>query len=73
MASNTRKLDDLANQRVNVEELNTECTIAPMSGETLFNADARLKVPADLNLDDLQKELEQIADDLIVEIQFNRE
>ena len=63
----------LANQRVNVEELNTECTIAPMSGETLFNAEARLKVPAGLNLDDLQRELEQIADDLIVDIHFNRE
>ena len=63
----------LTRQRVNVEELNTVCTIAPMSGETLFNAEARLKVPADLNLDDLQSELEQIADDLIVDIQFNRE
>ncbi|MBT8146458.1 MAG: glycine cleavage system protein R [Gammaproteobacteria bacterium] len=63
----------LASQHVNVEELNTECTIAPMSGETLFNAEARLKVPADLDLDDLQKGLEQIADDLIVDINFNRD
>ena len=44
-----------------------------MSGETLFNAEARLKVPEDLTLDDLQKDLEQIADDLIVDIHFNRE
>jgi len=63
----------LASQRVNVEELNTECTIAPMSGETLFNAEASLKIPADLDLDDLQQDLEKIADDLIVEIHFNRE
>ncbi|MCB1671239.1 MAG: ACT domain-containing protein [Gammaproteobacteria bacterium] len=60
----------LARQRVNVEELETECTIAPMSGETLFNAQVTLTVPADLDLDDLQRELEQIADDLIVDIQF---
>lgn len=60
----------LARQRVNVEELNTECTVAPMSGETLFNAEAMLKVPVDLDLDVLQRELEQIADDLIVDIQF---
>lgn len=60
----------LASQRVNVEELNTECTIAPMSGETLFNAEVRLRVPTDLDLDALQKRLEQIADDLIVDIQF---
>jgi glycine cleavage system regulatory protein len=63
----------LAKQRVNVEKLRTECTIAPMSGETLFNAEACLKIPVDLSLDDLQRELEQIADDLIVEIQFNRD
>ncbi len=63
----------LAKHCVNVEELQTECTIAPMSGETLFNAEACLKIPLDLNLDDLQNELEQIADDLIVDIQFNRD
>ena len=55
---------------MNVEELNTECTIAPMSGETLFNAKATLNVPVDLELDYLQKELERIADDLIVDVQF---
>jgi len=60
----------LAAQNVNVEELNTECTVAPMSGETLFNAEVRLKVPADLDLDLLQQGLEQIADDLIVDINF---
>jgi len=60
----------LATQNVNVEELQTECTIAPMSGETLFNAKATLNVPAELELDALQGELERIADDLIVDIQF---
>lgn len=62
----------LAGQRVNVEELNTLCTIAPMSGEMLFKADARLKVPADLDLDEFQQELERIADDLIVDISLDR-
>ena len=60
----------LASQGVNVEELQTECTIAPMSGETLFNAKATLKVPVELKVDLLQAELERIADDLIVDIQF---
>ena len=46
----------------------TECTQAPMSGDTLFNAQARLCLPADLSIDSLQEQLEQIADDLIVEI-----
>lgn len=60
----------LAAQSVNVEDLDTECTIAPMSGETLFNARVKLKVPVDLDLDQLRRGLEKIADDLIVEIQF---
>jgi len=60
----------LAEQQVNVEELNTECTVAPMSGETLFNAEARLRVPPEMNLDAIQRRLEQIADDLIVDIKF---
>ena len=61
----------LSKEGVNVEELSTECTIAPMSGETLFNAKATLNVPDDLDLDQLQKGLERIADDLIVDIQFD--
>jgi glycine cleavage system regulatory protein len=39
-----------------------------MSGESLFNAQAELKVPADLDVHALQRQLEQLADDLIVEI-----
>lgn len=58
----------LAAQHVNVEELATQCTSAPMSGELLFNAQVVLKVPVDLDVDALQAELERLADDLIVEI-----
>jgi glycine cleavage system regulatory protein len=58
----------LASQHVNVEELSTQCSSAPMSGEPLFNAQALLKAPADLDLHLLQRQLERLADDLIVEI-----
>lgn len=58
----------LASHGVNVEELNTECQSAPMSGETLFHARARLAVPPACNLTQLQKDLEKIAADLIVEL-----
>lgn len=58
----------LASQHVNVEELATQCTSAPMSGEPLFNAQALLKAPAGLDMSALQSRLEQLADDLIVEI-----
>ncbi len=59
----------LAGLSVNVEKLSTQCVSAPMSGETLFKAEALLQVPADLELQKLQLELEHLADDLIVEIQ----
>ena len=58
----------LAAHRVNVEELNTECGSAAMSGETLFKAVAKLKLPASCKLGELKRELEQIAEDLIVDV-----
>jgi glycine cleavage system regulatory protein len=58
----------LASFGVNVEELQTECASAAMSGETLFKASARLSIPASCNAAQIRQELEQIAADLIVEI-----
>lgn len=53
---------------VNVEELHTECASAAMSGETMFRAQARLSLPANCDTKALRRELEKIAEDLIVEI-----
>src|SRR3974390_2701202 len=58
----------LARHGVNVEELETESARAPMSGEPLFKAHARLSIPASCNTNALREELEKIAADLIVEI-----
>jgi len=58
----------LAAAHVNVEDLSSFISSAPMSGETLFNAKALLKVPVDLETSALQSQLERLADDLIVEI-----
>jgi glycine cleavage system regulatory protein len=60
----------LASFGVNVEELHTECLSAPMSGESLFKAVAKLHLPADRNVTDLRKALEKIAADLLVDISF---
>ncbi|HRT58350.1 MAG TPA: ACT domain-containing protein [Candidatus Paceibacterota bacterium] len=60
----------LAAHQVNVEELETECSSAAMSGETLFRARAQLRIPADCDLAVLRQELEKIAADLIAEINF---
>ena len=58
----------LASQGVNVEELSTECTSAPMSGETLFKASAKLQIPPTCNSVALRRELEKIAADLFVDV-----
>jgi len=58
----------LARRRVNVEELITECTEAPMAGQPLFKATARLHLPAEVSVDELRESLESIANDIMVDI-----
>ena len=58
----------LARHQVNVEELHSECASAAMSGETLFKAHAKLRIPQSCSVAELQQELERIAADLIVDI-----
>lgn len=58
----------LARQHVNVDDLETECEPAPMSSDILFKASAVLHIPAGLDIDALRAELEQLADDLIVDL-----
>jgi len=60
----------LAQQQVNIEELTTTCESAPMSGEELFHATAQVQLPAAGDLRPLQQALEQIASDLMVDIQI---
>ncbi|HVM47556.1 MAG TPA: ACT domain-containing protein [Candidatus Acidoferrum sp.] len=58
----------LASFGVNVEELETECASAAMSGETLFKARATVSIPEACDAERIRQELEKIAADLIVEI-----
>lgn len=60
----------LAARGVNVEELETECSSAPMSGELLFSARARLRLPAETSARELREALEKLADELMVDISF---
>jgi glycine cleavage system regulatory protein len=41
-----------------------------MSGESLFLAHARLMIPADASVEDLQHELEDLANELMVDIRL---
>jgi glycine cleavage system regulatory protein len=60
----------LARAGVNVEEFSSEVASAPMSGESLFKAGARLCLPAQCDVAALKTELEKIAADLLVDISF---
>lgn len=58
----------LVSNGANVEEITTDCSSAPMSGETLFRARIRAAVPASADLSRLRSDLERFAADLIVEL-----
>ncbi|TJZ77476.1 glycine cleavage system protein R [Chitiniphilus eburneus] len=57
----------LARHRINVDQLATEVVPAAMSGESMFHADAVLRAPAGYDEAALQRDLEALSDDLVVE------
>jgi glycine cleavage system regulatory protein len=62
----------LARHQVNVEELESECVSAPMSGEPLFQARAKLSLPAGCDMGAIRRDLEKIAADLMVDMIFGK-
>src|SRR5438105_4203496 len=58
----------LARREVNVEELQTECHSAAMSGETMFTARAKVRIPRACSVTELHHDLEKIGQDLIVDV-----
>ncbi|MCB1094071.1 MAG: glycine cleavage system protein R [Verrucomicrobiae bacterium] len=60
----------LASNGANVEELVTGCKCAPMTGETLFEAEATVSVPDSEAISALRGALELIAADLMVDVTF---
>lgn len=61
----------LARAGVNVEEFSSEIVSAPMSGEDLFKASARLQLPEKCDVAALKRDLEKIAADLLVDVSFS--
>jgi glycine cleavage system regulatory protein len=61
----------LARHAVNVQELETTVQSASMSGESLFLAHAQVKVPAATDMDRLREELEELANELMVDISLD--
>lgn len=60
----------LAAQRINIDELETGVTSAPMTGELLFRASAHLRVPASVTMDALRRQLEGLAGELMVDLEL---
>ena len=57
----------LASRRINVVEMRSDITSAPMSADPLFVASVGIHVPADIDLDELRERLEAIADELTID------
>jgi len=60
----------LAKHHINVDELDTQCQNASMSGEILFIAQAHVSIPAEASVDALRDELEDLANELMVDIKL---
>jgi glycine cleavage system regulatory protein len=64
--------DALAARGVSIEELETEISSAPMDGGTLFKARAVLALPDDVSAEALADVLEQLAHQLMVDIELHQ-
>ena len=58
----------LAQHQVNIEELETGVSGAPMTGEQLFRARVQLRLPATVTTDWLRDRLEALAGELMVDV-----
>ncbi|WP_282606792.1 glycine cleavage system protein R [Pelagibius sp. Alg239-R121] len=58
----------LAERKVSIEDLNTGTDSASMAGGKVFRATAVIRVPDSVDLDSLRGDLEELANDLMVDI-----
>lgn len=58
----------LAGRGITIEELTTEYISGSWSGENLFQAVARLRVPGEVAIEELRETLEGLANELMVDI-----
>jgi len=61
----------LARRGVSIDELHTAIESAPMSAERLVRFDALVSVPANVADDDLRRELEALANELMVDLEVS--
>lgn len=56
---------------INVDELESACESAPMSGEAIFRARIALRLPDGTSSDQLRGKLERLADELMVDLELD--
>jgi glycine cleavage system regulatory protein len=61
----------LAEQGVSIDTIKTHIASGAMSGEQMFHLDAQLAAPAGLDTDTLRAGLESLANELMVDIDFD--
>ena len=61
----------LEEKSINIIEMDTHISQAPISGSPLFNLNASVSIPGEVDGRDIQSDLSQIAQDLGVEIDLN--
>lgn len=59
-----------ASHHINLDELQTNCTSMPWSGDPMFTAHGLLHIPTQVDVDDLSEQLDEIADELGVDIEL---
>jgi len=64
----TRSLADLG---TNIEEFNSSAELAPFSGDHMFKAAIRLRVPAGVSFEDVRKALEGLAGEIMVDFKMS--
>lgn len=63
----------LAQHQVNIEELETGVSGAPMTGEQLFRASVQLRLPAAVTTDWLRGRLEALAGEMMVDVTLDED
>lgn len=61
----------LASRQINVVEMDTDVRSAPMSGDQMFSATARIAVPHGLDLNELNAQLDAISSALTLDIDLD--
>lgn len=64
-----QELTSVLNQfNLNISQFDSSCGSAPNWGSALFKAKAHIEIPQDFDVDELREALEQVANDLMVDI-----